>query len=168
MQTALDTATLNGSTIDIAGMGSAAVLDLIGDTAITYANPTVDAAGLIASRVAGQTGAVATVVNAVGRFVNQGTVLADGPAGSTFTLNVQQSGSGTAIAPGYFFNAGHDSSPMPGIRWSLMSVLTSEVLNGGFIIADGGYCEGHRWASRHHRRFRTGSGIRADRGRRHV
>lgn len=101
--TALDS-TINGSTIDIAGLGAAAALEFTGDAGINAANPSVDATSVIASAVPGQTGAGATEVETSGEFVNKGTILADGPAGSTFTVTVASAG--TSAVPSYFYNAG--------------------------------------------------------------
>ena len=134
--TALD-ATLNASTIDISGIGSAATVGFIGDAAITLANPSVDATSLIASLTPGQTAAGTTVMNMVGEFVNQGTILANGPAGSTFTLNIVQSGTGTAAAPGYTINSGTITANT-GNTLTINIGPEAELFNTGLIVANGG------------------------------
>ena len=125
--------TLNSAIVEVAGTGAAAVLSFTGDSAITHGNPSVDAGSLIDSLVSGQAAPGMTVLNAFGRFVNLGTILADGPAGSSFTLNVAQNGT----APGYFIN---DATIMADAGNTLTIAIagTTALFNAGSIIANGG------------------------------
>ena len=47
-----------------------------------------------------------SLLDASGLFVNDGTILADGPTGNTFTLMIAGSTTGSGVAPGYFANYG--------------------------------------------------------------
>jgi T5SS/PEP-CTERM-associated repeat protein len=137
LQEALDQ-TLNSTTLDIAEVGTAAAgLSFTGDNNITYANPTVDDTSLIASLVPGQTAAGTTVLNAFGRFVNQGTILADGPAGSSFTIAISGTTVNGTLQPGYFFNTGTIQADA-GNTLIIDVGSESELFNPGLIVADGG------------------------------
>ena len=128
---------MDGETVYVAGIGSAAAITLAGNSAITDANPSVDAASLIDSLVPGQSGPGSTVVNATGDFVNEGTILAGGPNGSTFGLNLQPIITGTTGVPGYFINYG----PIIADAGNTLTIAAgpySELFNAGLIVADGG------------------------------
>ncbi len=72
-----------------------------------------------------------------GSFVNQGTILADGPSGSTFTIDVQETTSGTATLPGIFYNPGTILVDA-GNTLTINVGADSEMFNTSYIVADGG------------------------------
>jgi fibronectin-binding autotransporter adhesin len=72
-----------------------------------------------------------------GSFVNQGTILEDGSAGSAFTIDVQETTSGTATLPGIFYNPGTILVDI-GNTLTINVGADSEMLNTGYIVADGG------------------------------
>ena len=80
------------NTIEVAS----AALNFVGDQSISFnaLGPTVDQATTITSQTTGVTTAETTTLNSAGNFINAGTILADGPPGSAFTLNI----SGTPLA----------------------------------------------------------------------
>ena len=77
------------------------------------------------------------MLNAAGDFVNQGSVLADGPAGSSFTLNIQPSGTGSTAVPGYFINYG-TILVTDGNTLTINAAGNAALFNAGAIIANGG------------------------------
>ncbi len=98
---------LVGNTIAVAGTGgTVAAISFAGDSTITAANPTFDSNSVITNSVSGQTTPGTTVLDAAGRVINQGSIIADGPAGSSFTLNVQPNTVGSVTTAGYFSNDG--------------------------------------------------------------
>ena len=135
LMTGLDD-TLNGSELFVAGIGTAVGVNFLGDPGINFFNPSIDAPSLIASMLPGQTSPGTTVLNAAGDFVNEGTILANGPAGSTFTINIQPNGSGTP-SPGYFFNPGLIVAN-PGNKLTINVAANAALFNTGSIIANGG------------------------------
>jgi len=94
---------LTANTIEAGGTTAVTAFIFTGDSLITEANPTFDSATLVDMSVPGQDTAEQVLVDSIGTFVNQGTIEANGPTGSAFTLNVQQ---GTSGAPGSFSNYG--------------------------------------------------------------
>ena len=129
---------LEGNTIDIGGTaGIAAALIASGDTFINFGTPSADGTTVIASAVPGHTSPEVSVLDAGGVFVNEGTILADGPAGSVFTINVAPTTVGTTTVPGYFFNFGTIEAAA-GNTLVLNVGSESELLNTGSIVADGG------------------------------
>ena len=98
-----DDSTFTGNTITIGGTAGVAALILNGGPAIDLANPTLDATTIITNAFSpAQTKAEASRIGIAGRFVNKGTIAATGPAGSTFTIDVQQDGT----VAGLFANEG--------------------------------------------------------------
>ena len=92
-----------GNTITIGGTAGVAALTLSGGPAIDLANPTLDATTIITNAFSpAQATAEASRIGIAGRFVNKGTIAATGPAGSTFTIDVQQDGT----VAGLFANEG--------------------------------------------------------------
>ena len=92
-----------GNTIAIGDIAGVAALTLIGGPAIDLANPTVDATTVITNGFSpAQAASEASLIAIAGRFVNTGTIAATGPAGSVFTIDVQQD---STIA-GLFANEG--------------------------------------------------------------
>ena len=131
--------TLNASTIDLAGTAGAAGLSFTGDAAIGLSLPSIGPASVVQSAVPGQNSAGTTVLTTNGDFLNQGTILANGPTGSTFTLNIQPNGNGTAaaLAPGYFVNDGIIAANA-GNTLTVNIAGTAVLFNTGTIIANGG------------------------------
>ena len=130
-------AMLSANTIEIGGTSGPAALTFSGDAAIGVTSPTVDGAILIGSEVPGQSGAEMTAVYADGWFVNQGTILADGPSGSDFTIAVSDSTINGTFQPGYAFNTGLIQADA-GNTLTINIGTSSELLDTGLIVADGG------------------------------
>src|SRR6185437_12998077 len=86
--TSIVTGSVIGGTIEVGGTAGPAAVQFPGGL-FSYAVPTIGQTSLITSAVTGQTTAEQTELLAQGVFVNQGTILADGPVGSTFTVEVQ-------------------------------------------------------------------------------
>ncbi len=129
---------LVGNTIEVGGTsGTVAALSVSGDAFTNFATPSADAATLIDSAVPGHSTAETSVLNAGGVTVNEGTILANGPAGSVFTINVAPTLIGTATPPGYFFNAGTIIADA-GNTLIINVGSGSELFNSGSIVADGG------------------------------
>ena len=97
-------ATFVANTVELGGTGgTVAGLQFQGDAAISLSNPSLDGNTLVESLVQGQTTAAQSLLDTLGTFVNQGTIAANGAAGSSFTIDVMQ---GTAGNAGAFINAG--------------------------------------------------------------
>jgi T5SS/PEP-CTERM-associated repeat protein len=86
--------------------------------------------------VPGQKAAGKTVLDASGDFVNQGGILADGPTGSTFSLNIQPSGTGSAAVRGSFINYGTILASA-GNTLTINLAANAALFNAGTIIAGG-------------------------------
>ncbi len=130
--TAID-ARQKSQTIVVGGTAGLAGIAFTGDAAITPLAPTLDSASVIASLLPGQTRPGASLLQATGVFVNQGTVLANGPAGSSFTIAVQPAGT---IA-GSFINAGQVVINA-GNTMTIAVAGTASFANSGRILANGG------------------------------
>src|SRR6185312_8807136 len=115
--------------------------EFFGTGSTTPQNPTLDSATVITSNVsAAETPSATptqTVVDAFGTIINQGTIDAAGPAGSSFTIAIAGTTIGGTYYPGYFFN---DSSIIAEAGNSLTISIagTAELFNTGVIAADGG------------------------------
>src|SRR5579863_9903734 len=99
-------ASLADNTLQIGGTATAAGLTGIGDAGSDFTNPTFDAATVVTSAVPGSTTAETTLLNEAGVSVNEGTILADGPAGSAFTLAISSTTLSGTLQPGYAYNTG--------------------------------------------------------------
>ena len=131
-------AQLKGNTIEIGGTaGGTAEIDFVGKRNLAFDNPTVNNKSLITSAVSGVTGPVAAVLDAAGTFINQGSIVAHGTVGSTFTINVHQTTIGTATLPGYFINYGEVIADK-GNKMTINVGGTSALLNVGLLEANGG------------------------------
>jgi len=120
---------LTGNTIAIGDTTGVAALTLTGGTTIDLANPTLDANTIISNGVAPeQTDPEASLIAISGRSVNAGTIAAIGPAGSSFTIDVQQDGAN----PGLFANEGTLLTAIG----NTMSVVVGE--NSEFIVGQFG------------------------------
>lgn len=82
--------------------GPAGTISFSGDAAVTPADPSIASIVLVDAQVPGQTTAEQSRLTASGIFLNAGTIAADGPTGSTFTLDAQ---AGT-LAGGTFASSG--------------------------------------------------------------
>lgn len=121
--------TFTGNTIAIGGTAGVAALTLSGGTAIDLANPTVDAGTTVTNAFSpAQSKAEVSRIGIAGRFVNKGVIAANGPAGSTFTIDVQQDGT----IPGLFANEGAVIT----LGGNTMSVVAGE--NSEFVIGQFG------------------------------
>ena len=124
---------LFSNTIEVAS----ATLDFSGDLDTNFSSPSLDPNSVITTQVAGVSTPETTVLNSAGAFVNQGSILATGPAGSTTTIAISGSTVNGTFVPGYFFNSNLIEATAGNTL--LISVgATSEVLNTGSIVADGG------------------------------
>jgi T5SS/PEP-CTERM-associated repeat protein len=127
-----------GNTIELGGTaGTIAALAVSGDDLTTFGSPTANAATVIDTAVPGHTTAETSVLDAAGTFVNEGTVLANGPAGSVFTIDVGATLINGTLAPGYFFNPGTIIADA-GNTLIINIGASSELFNTGVIIANGG------------------------------
>ncbi len=127
----LPDATLNGNTA-VVGPGT---FSFSGGPAINFGNPSLDSTSEIITATG--SAAAATVVNANGNFVNQGSIFANGAAGSTLTINIAGTTIGGTFAPGYFYNA--DLIEADGGNNLTINVgNSSEMFNSGQIVANAG------------------------------
>jgi T5SS/PEP-CTERM-associated repeat protein len=126
------------NTIDLGGTGgAAAALSVTGDNGISFSNPTFDTGTVLTSAVPGETSAATSVLDANGTFVNDGTILADGPAGSQFTMNIAADTlSGTAQAD-YAYSWGVIQADA-GNSMAIDIGNDAELFAAGLIVADGG------------------------------
>src|ERR1035438_1052881 len=107
-----------------------------GNSLVTLGAPDVDAASLITTNTGSFFGQASTI-DAFGNFVNEGTILADGATGSSLTINVGTTVfNGTTVA-GYSYNTGVIQADA-GNTLTISIGGTSELFNGGSIVADGG------------------------------
>lgn len=125
---------LVGTRILIGGTSGAAGVSFIGDNALSLAAPSLDSLSLISSTVPGAATPAQTILNVAGTFINTGTIFANGPAGSSFALNVQP---GTAGAAGYFINSG-SIIVTAGNTLTIAIAAGSEMSNSGRITVAGG------------------------------
>ena len=98
---------LNGNTVEIGGTGgTVAAFSFSGGPTLDLSVPTLDDATVLTNAIPGQTDPGTTVLDASGVFINEGKIVADGPAGSSFTINVQPVQIGSVTTAGYFLNSG--------------------------------------------------------------
>lgn len=125
---------LTANTIEAGGTTSVAAGIFTGNSLVTYANPTLNSMTLFDMSVPGQTTAEQALLDAIGTFVNQGTVEANGPAGSSLTIDVQQ---GTSGAAGYYFNYG-TIAVNSGNTLTISIGPNAEFFNVGSVVDNGG------------------------------
>jgi T5SS/PEP-CTERM-associated repeat protein len=129
---------VNDITLDVGGLGGVpAALLFSGNSNTGLATPTLNAAAVVQSAVPGHTGPETTVLNADGTFVNDGSILADGSAGSIFEINIGATTVGTVLAPGYFFNPNLIQADA-GNTLIINVGSESSIFNSSSIVADGG------------------------------
>jgi len=134
--TALDTQ-FNSNIIELGGTAAIAALSMMGDSGMNFANPTFAGTTVLSSSVAGNSTAESSVLDAAGSLVNKGTILADGPAGSSFTIAISGTTINGTYQPGYFINYGTIIADA-GNAMTIAIAGTSELFNTGEIIANGG------------------------------
>ena len=145
-----DNTTFSNNTLHVGGTTVAAALVLNGDTnhisfSPTLGAPSLDPSSIIDSAVPGNGTAETTQVFANGYMINEGQILADGPAGSHFSLiiaggTVTNYPNGTAVTsfqPGYFFNASTIEATQ-GNTLTIAIGANAELFNTGDIISNGG------------------------------
>jgi T5SS/PEP-CTERM-associated repeat protein len=137
---------LNGTVLEGDGLlnGNTVILDggrmtFAGDTLVTYASPSLNPTTLMTTATAPNTVSASTI-DALGNFVNQGTILAAGAGGSTLTINVGTTVINGLAAPGYYFDPGTIEANA-GNTVTINIGATSELFNTGTIIANGGSIE---------------------------
>jgi T5SS/PEP-CTERM-associated repeat protein len=113
-------------------IGSAAFITG-GDTSTTFMSPTFDDQTVLTSAVPGASTAENSLLVATDRFVNQGTIDAAGPTGSTFTIQVTTDGT----LPGTFINYSQISVEA-GNAMFIDIAGTSELMNVGEVQVNGG------------------------------
>jgi T5SS/PEP-CTERM-associated repeat protein/uncharacterized repeat protein (TIGR03803 family) len=130
---------LVGNTIELGGTGGmVAAFFAAGDTSTTASNPTIDHNSVIDSAVPGVSGPETSVLGAGGIFINEGLIDADGPAGSSFTIEISSATvDGGTFQPGYFINY-NQIEVGPGNSMTIMVAGTSELLNASEIQVNGG------------------------------
>lgn len=128
----LSNSQLNSNTLKL-GNG---LLVFAGDTSDTFGAPTFDSLTLLTTNTGGSV-AQSSTIDATGNFVNAGTILADGAAGSSLTINIGTTViNGTTVA-GYFYNP----SVIQADAGNTLTIAVgpgAEVFNTGYIVADGG------------------------------
>lgn len=103
---------LTGNTYAIGGTsGTTAALSFSNDQPFSLATPALDTASIVDLLVPGVTTAETMLLLAAGTFINQGSILADGPAGSSSTILLQ-----------------HVTAPLPFISEGLLSVSAGNLL----------------------------------------
>ena len=123
---------LNSNTL-ILGSG---LLVFAGDTQDTIGSPTLDNLTLLTTNT-GTGVAQSSTIDALGNFVNAGTILADGVAGSSLTINVGTTVINGVTVAGYAYNPGVIQADA-GNTITINVGAGAEVFNSGSIVADGG------------------------------
>ena len=123
----------SNNTLYLGGTSGTAAFVTDGGDVINFMTPTVDFQTVITSAVPGASAAESSLLDATGRFVNQGTIDAAGPAGSTFTIEVATDGT----LPGTFINYSQISVE-PGNEMLIDITGTSELANVGVVQVNGG------------------------------
>jgi fibronectin-binding autotransporter adhesin len=127
-------AQLHSNTVEIGGTaGATAAISFTGDALLNAATPTVDSGAVFDMLVPGQTTAESALLLSAGTFINQGSIIADGVAGSSFTVDVTSNGT----APGYFINYGQ-MTVQAGDTLTIAVGANSEFFNAGEIAVNGG------------------------------
>ena len=112
------------------------LLVFTGDSLVNHGTPSLDSATLITT-AAGLVVAQSSTIDANGNFVNEGSILADGAAGSSLTINIGATVLNGTTLPGYFYNPSVIQADA-GNTLTIAIGTTSELFNTGSIVADGG------------------------------
>lgn len=130
-------ASLSSNTIEAGGTAGAVAVISSNNTVTNYGTPALDGTSVLNSAVPGHSTAETTVLNAAGSFINDGRIIADGPAGSVFIINVQQGTSSGSFTPGYFINTGQ--MEVDAGNTLVVSIgQNSELMNAALIRVNGG------------------------------
>ena len=125
---------INNATLYLGGTsGITAAFVTGGDSIVNFMTPTLDFTTVLTSAVPGASTAESSLLVAAGRFINQGTIDANGPAGSTFTIQVTTDGT----VPGTFINYSQISVES-GNAMVIDIAGTSELANVGVVQTNGG------------------------------
>ncbi len=119
-------------TIQVGGTSGIAAVLASGDAAMDYANPDI-APGVLIDAVQGKSAPEQSLLDAQGNFVNRGTIAADGPAGSSFTVAIAPSPS----LAGYFANDGTIAADA-GNTLTISVAAGAEFFNPGLVAVNGG------------------------------
>ena len=130
---------LTGNTIELGGTAGLAALVVGGGggTAASLSNPSLDGTTVIGSAVPGNATAETSLLSEAGTFVNQGTIEADGPAGSSFTIAVAATTVNGTLEPGYFIND-QMIEVAAGNSMTIAVAGTAEFFNASLILVNGG------------------------------
>ncbi len=136
---------LTSNTIHLGGTaGTVAALSGVGDSSTTFMSPSLDQNSTITSAMPTvgtfvPSGSLeASLLSAGGMFINEGKIVADGVAGSSFTIAISSGGTvnGT-LQPGYFINS-NKIEVDTGNSMTITVAGTSELINVGEILVNGG------------------------------
>ena len=124
-------ATLNSNTLFLTGTTTLDFTgDITGSTVISIGNPSLDGRTVISNDPLPPAD---TTLNFDGYNINEGTLVSNGGAGSSLTINVNQNGP----APGFFLNYGVIAADT-GNTVTIAVNGTSELFNAGLVYANGG------------------------------
>ena len=131
VQTALDTQ-LSGNLIELSG----ATIEFSGDI---FGSADFDSNTQIITSVAGVTTPTNSTLDAFGNFENDGMIDADGPAGSSLTINIETL-FGAPTTLGFFRNTGTIEAEA-GNTVTIVVSNNGELVNDGAIVALGGHID---------------------------
>jgi hypothetical protein len=131
VQTAVDTE-LNGNLIELSG----ATIEFSGDSG---QQALLDSNTQLITSVAGVTTPADSTLKAFGNVTNAGMIDADGPAGSTLTINIETLFGGPTQT-GFFINAGTIEAEA-GNTVTILIGNNDELVNDGAIVALGGHID---------------------------
>jgi T5SS/PEP-CTERM-associated repeat protein len=129
---------LNGNIVEIGGTAGPAVGIFPGDQAMTFADPTFDALTLVDNNVPGQTTAEQSILSLPGIAINEGTILADGPTGSTFTIELGPNGTlaGTFVQDGTLAVTTGNTLFVTSTGAAVFDIMAGVTIAGGTAIID--------------------------------
>ncbi len=123
---------LKSNTVILAG----GRISFAGDSLVAFGTPSIDSASLITTATT-PSGVTASTVDALGNFLNQGSILAAGAAGSSLTINVGTTVINGVTEAGYAYNTGLIEATA-GNTLTVAIGAAAELLNTGSVVADGG------------------------------
>ncbi|HVC62472.1 MAG TPA: Hint domain-containing protein [Acetobacteraceae bacterium] len=131
------------STLELGGTASLAALAVTGGSATSPTNPSLDGNSLLTSNVAAAGGFAGnatpetSLLSAAGIFINDGTIAADGPVGSSFTIAIAGTTLNGSFQPGAFINY-NAIQVDAGNAMTITVAGTAEFFNAGEILVNGG------------------------------